>query len=43
MEVLNMVLSIWVTAHIAVSICSSLYHVLMYDVLGKWKETLAIH
>lgn len=39
MEVLNMVLSIWVTAHIAMTVCSPVYPVLAYDVGQEEQNT----
>ena len=41
MEVLNMVLSIWVTVHIVMTICSPVYPVLAYDV-GQGEQKTSI-
>lgn len=41
MEVLNMFLSIWVTAHIAMTICSPVYPVLVHDV-GREEQNSSI-
>lgn len=41
MEVLNMVLSIWVTVHIAMTIRSPVYPVLAYDV-GQEEQNTSI-
>lgn len=41
MEVLNMVLSIWVTAHLAMTICSPVCPVPVYDV-GQEEQNTSI-
>lgn len=40
MEVLNMVLSIWVTPHIAMTVCSPVYPILAYDVGQEEQKTI---